>query len=95
MVATTRERTTYVNADKPAPAVPTTDSLTRLAVLVEVHVEMILQLLLARDVAREPDAALLALTGQVVVQEVGDGRSLSTREQREIQSQKREGRRLT
>ena len=33
-----RKRRTYVNTDKPAPAVSATDSLTRLAILVKVHV---------------------------------------------------------
>ena len=53
---------TYVDTDKPAATVTTTDCLTSFTILVKMHVEMILHLLLAYNVTEEPDTTLLTLT---------------------------------
>lgn len=63
---------TYVNIDKPTAAKPTATRLTRLAVLIEVHVQVILHLLLACSITGESNTTLLTLTRQAFVQELGD-----------------------
>lgn len=51
----------------------TTDGLTSLAILPEVHIKMILEALLACGVVIETDATLLTLCGLPVIQEFSDG----------------------
>ena len=70
---------TYINTNEPAPTVSATGGLLRLAVLAEVGVEVILQLLLARGVVAEPDTTLLTLPGQILVEEPHNWRTLPVR----------------
>ena len=68
---------TNLQTDKPAATVSTADGLSSFAILSEVHVKMLFELLLANRTVGEPASALLALSGQAAVKDFGDPGSLS------------------
>ncbi len=54
---------TYLQSDEPTATVAAPDRLTCLAILPEVHVEVVLEKLLSTDIAGKADGTLLALGG--------------------------------
>jgi hypothetical protein len=70
-------KSTHFYSDKPAAAVSASNVLVSLTVLLEMHIEVVLHALLAKDGIGETNTTLFALCGETVVQELDDVWSFS------------------
>jgi hypothetical protein len=72
-----RGKSTHFYSDKPAAAVSASNVLISLTVLLEMHIEVVLHALLAKDGIGETNTTLFTLRGETVVQELDDVWSFS------------------